>query len=119
MFDAIPVATAEIFTLSRIAWLCAGVLLGSIIAFVPGIGGRVTLAILLPFIVRMDPASDLVLMCGMHAIGNTADTIPDVLFGIPGSTSATATIMDGYPMAKKAKPSAPLALPSLLPDLVA
>ena len=101
MFDAIPIATAEIFTLSRMAWLSAGVLLGSIIAFVPGIGGRVTLAILLPFIVRMDPASALVLMCGMHAIGNTADTIPAVLFGIPGSTSATATVMDGYPMAKK------------------
>jgi TctA family transporter len=42
-----------------------------------------------------------VLIVGIHAIGNTADTIPAILFGIPGSTSATATVMDGYPMAKK------------------
>jgi TctA family transporter len=72
-----------------------------VIGFVPGIGGRTTLAILLPFIVKMDPASALVLIVGIHAIGNTADTIPAILFGIPGSTSATATVMDGYPMAKK------------------
>jgi TctA family transporter len=49
----------------------------------------------------MDPASALVLIVGIHAIGNTADTIPAILFGIPGSTSATATVMDGYPMGKK------------------
>ena len=101
MLDAIVTATGEIFTFSRIGWLFGGVLLGSVIGFVPGIGGRTTLAILLPFIVKMDPASALVLIVGIHAIGNTADTIPAILFGIPGSTSATATVMDGYPMAKK------------------
>ena len=101
MLDAIVTATGEIFTISRMAWLFGGVLLGSVIGFVPGIGGRTTLAILLPFIVKMDPASALVLIVGIHAIGNTADTIPAILFGIPGSTSATATVMDGYPMAKK------------------
>jgi TctA family transporter len=100
VLDAIVIATGEIFTVSRIAWLFGGVLLGSVIGFVPGIGGRTTLAILLPFIVKMDPASALVLIVGIHAIGNTADTIPAILFGIPGSTSATATVMDGYPMAK-------------------
>ena len=101
MFDAVVTATGEVFTLSRLAWLFGGVLLGSVVGFVPGIGGRATLAILLPFIVKMDPASAMVLIVGIHAIGNTADTIPAILFGIPGSTSATATVMDGYPMAKK------------------
>jgi TctA family transporter len=101
VLDAIVTATGEIFTISRMGWLFGGVLLGSVIGFVPGIGGRTTLAILLPFIVKMDPASALVLIVGIHAIGNTADTIPAILFGIPGSTSATATVMDGYPMGKK------------------
>ena len=100
MFEAIGIATGEIFTISRIAWLLGGVLLGSLVGFIPGIGGRVTLAILLPFIVKLDPATAMVLIVGIHCIGNTADTIPAILFGIPGSTSATATVMDGYPMAK-------------------
>ncbi|MGB7949975.1 MAG: tripartite tricarboxylate transporter permease, partial [Candidatus Binatia bacterium] len=100
MFEAIQAASSEIFTLGRLAWLCTGVLLGMIIGVVPGLSGRVGLAILLPFIVKMDPASALVLIVGVHAITNTSDTIPAVLFGVPGTTGATATIMDGHPMAK-------------------
>ena len=100
MLEAIQTAGGEIFTLGRLTWLCSGVLLGMIIGVVPGLSGRVGLAILLPFIVKMDPASALVLIVGVHAITNTSDTIPAVLFGVPGTTGATATIMDGHPMAK-------------------
>jgi len=100
MLEAIQSASAEVFTLSRIAWLVSGVLLGMIIGIIPGLSGRVGLAILLPFVVKMDPASALVLIVGIHAITNTSDTIPAVLFGVPGTTGATATIMDGHPMAK-------------------
>jgi TctA family transporter len=31
----------------------------------------------------------------------TSDTIPAVLFGVPGTVGSAATILDGYPMAKK------------------
>ena len=100
MLEAMQTASGEIFTLGRLTWLFSGVLLGMTIGVVPGLSGRVGLAILLPFIVKMDPASALVLIVGVHAITNTSDTIPAVLFGVPGTTGATATIMDGHPMAK-------------------
>jgi TctA family transporter len=100
MIEAIQTASAEIFTLGRLTWLFCGVLLGMLIGVIPGLSGRVGLAILLPFVVKMDPASALVLIVGIHAITNTSDTIPAVLFGVPGTTGATATIMDGHPMAK-------------------
>ncbi len=100
MIEAMQAAYGEILTLSRLAWLMTGVLLGMVIGIVPGLSGRVGLAILLPFVVKMDPASALVLIVGIHAITNTSDTIPAVLFGVPGTTGATATIMDGHPMAK-------------------
>lgn len=100
MLEAMQTAWAEVFTLSRIGWLVSGVLLGMTIGIIPGLSGRVGLAILLPFVVKMDPASALVLIVGIHAITNTSDTIPAVLFGVPGTTGATATIMDGHPMAK-------------------
>ena len=101
MLEAIQTATGEIFTLSRLALLFTGVILGMFIGVVPGLSGRVGLALLLPFIIELDPASALVLMVGVHAITNTSDTIPAVLFGVPGTSGVTATILDGYPMAKK------------------
>jgi TctA family transporter len=81
--------------------LLTGVVLGMFIGAIPGLSGRVGLALLLPFIIHMEPASALALMVGVHAITNTSDTIPAVLFGVPGTSGVTATILDGYPMAKK------------------
>ncbi len=37
----------------------------------------------------------------MVAVNNTADTFTAVLMGVPGSGGAQATMMDGYPMAKR------------------
>lgn len=101
MLEAIQTATGEIFGLSRLAFLFGGVILGMLIGVIPGLSGRVGLALLLPFIVELEPVSALALMVGVHAITNTSDTIPAVLFGIPGTSGATATILDGYPMARK------------------
>ena len=101
MLEAIQIATGEVFTVTRLTLLLAGVTLGMFIGVIPGLSGRVGLALLLPFIVHLEPASAMVLMVGVHAITNTSDTIPAVLFGIPGTSGATATILDGYPMAKK------------------
>ncbi|HZD41783.1 MAG TPA: tripartite tricarboxylate transporter permease [Terriglobales bacterium] len=100
MLDAIQTATGEIFAFTQLSLLLAGVLMGMVIGIIPGLSGRVGLALLLPFIVHLSPASALALMVGVHAITNTSDTIPAVLFGIPGTTGTTATILDGYPMAK-------------------
>jgi len=40
-------------------------------------------------------------MMGLQSVTATGDTIPAVLFGVPGTVASAATIMDGYPMAKK------------------
>src|SRR3546814_7645892 len=41
------------------------------------------------------------MMIGLLSVVSTSDTFPAVLIGIPGSVSAQATIMDGFPLAKK------------------
>ncbi|MFB3061556.1 MAG: tripartite tricarboxylate transporter permease, partial [Candidatus Binatia bacterium] len=41
------------------------------------------------------------LMIGLISITSTSDTIPSVLFGVPGTAASQATILDGHPMAKK------------------
>jgi len=68
---------------------------------IPGLGGLVGLAILLPFTFDMDPFMAFALMIGLISITSTSDTIPSVLFGVPGTAASQATILDGHPMAKK------------------
>lgn len=85
----------------RLLVLGAGVLAGLFLGIVPGIGGLSGMALLLPFTFTMDSYTAFAFLLGMSAVTGTSDTIPAVLFGVPGTSGAQATIMDGNPMAKR------------------
>lgn len=91
------VALADPF---RLMMLGAGVLLGLFLGIVPGIGGLAGMALLLPFTFTMDSYAAFAMLLGMSAVTGTSDTIPAILFGVPGTAGAQATVMDGNPMAK-------------------
>ena len=85
----------------HLLFLLFGVLMGLALGAIPGLGGLVGLAILLPFTFDMDPYQAFAIMIGLISVTSTSDTIPSVLFGVPGTSASQATIMDGHPMAKK------------------
>jgi putative tricarboxylic transport membrane protein len=84
-----------------LGYLVMGVLMGLCIGVFPGLGGIAGLSLLLPFMFGMDPILGLALMIGMVAVVPTSDTFASVLMGIPGSSASQATVLDGFPMAKK------------------
>ena len=90
-----------VFSPSHFIMLISGVLLGLCVGILPGLGGIVGMTILLPVIYGMEPHSAFALLIGMVAVIPTSDTFPSVMMGIPGSSASQATIMDGYPLAKK------------------
>jgi len=85
----------------RLMFLASGVLIGLAIGVIPGLGGIVGMALLLPFTFDMDPYSAFALLLGMGSVTTTSDTIPAVLFGVPGTAGSAATILDGHPLAKQ------------------
>jgi TctA family transporter len=84
-----------------LGYLVLGVLMGLCIGVFPGLGGIAGLSLLLPFMFGMDPILGLALMIGMVAVVPTSDTFASVLMGIPGSSASQATVLDGFPMAKR------------------
>lgn len=84
-----------------LGYLVLGVVMGLAIGVFPGLGGIAGLSLLLPFMFGMDPVPGLALMIGMVAVVPTSDTFASVLMGIPGSSASQATVLDGFPMAKK------------------
>jgi TctA family transporter len=93
-----------LFTLlgpKHLLYLLAGTLLGLVVGILPGLGGIAALSLLLPFVFGGDPTLVLPMMIGLLAVTNTSDTFPAVLVGIPGTSSAQATIVDGFPMARR------------------
>ncbi|WP_117193330.1 tripartite tricarboxylate transporter permease [Rhizobium terrae] len=94
-------ALTVIFDPMRFLIIMLGCILGLFIGVIPGIGGLAGMALLLPFTYTMDAYTALAFLIGMWAVTPTADTIPSILIGVPGAAGSAATVMDGYPMARR------------------
>ncbi len=94
-------ALSTLASVQHMLFLVGGVLLGLVVGILPGLGGIAALSLLLPFVYGGDPTLVLPMLIGLLAVTNTSDTFPAVLVGIPGSSSAQATIMDGHPLARR------------------
>lgn len=101
MIDGMLAGLALVFTWPTIAYLLLGVFIGMWIGAVPGLGGVVGLVLLLPFTYAMEPVPAFALLMGLYAVTSSSDTIAAIMLGIPGSVASQATILDGYPLAKK------------------
>ena len=86
---------------TRLMFLAGGVLIGLALGVIPGLGGIVGMALLLPFTFDLDPYTAFALLLGMGSVTTTSDTIPAVLFGVPGTAGSAATILDGHPLARQ------------------
>ena len=101
MWDAALIALERFADPLHLGMLMAGVLAGTVIGILPGLGGIACVAILLPFIYTLDVHTAMILLVGSLAVVHTSDTITSVLIGTPGSAAAAATILDGHPLAKQ------------------
>ncbi len=104
LIQALPALGDALGLISRpevLGYLVAGVVMGLCIGVFPGLGGIAGLSLLLPFMFGMDPMLGLALMIGMVAVVPTSDTFASVLMGIPGSSASQATVLDGFPLARK------------------
>jgi len=78
-----------------------GVAIGFVVGILPGLGGAVTLALMLPFTFDMEPVEAFAFLLGMWVVTSTTGDITSVLFGIPGEATSAATVLDGHPMTKR------------------
>ncbi|MCC5993127.1 MAG: tripartite tricarboxylate transporter permease [Rhodobacteraceae bacterium] len=101
MLDVFISALTNILTFQHIGYMMIGVLVGLMIGIFPGLGGIAGLSLMIPFLYGMDTTSALAMLIGLVAVIPTSDTFASVLMGIPGSSASQATVLDGFPMAKR------------------
>jgi TctA family transporter len=101
LFDNALSALTIVLDPARFAIVFSGICLGLVIGILPGIGGLGGMALLIPFTHAMDTHTALAFLIGMWAVTATSDTVPAILFGVPGAIGSAATVLDGHPMAKR------------------
>ncbi len=79
----------------------AGVIAGTIIGSLPGLTATMAIAVLVPITFSMEPASALIMMGAIYTGAIYGGAYAAVLLNTPGTPSAIATTLDGYPMAKR------------------
>ena len=101
ILDACLQGLIQLFTWKAFVLQLLGIAIGFMVGILPGIGGPVTLALMLPFIYPMTPVEAFSFLLGMTAVTATTGDITSILFGVPGEPITASMLVDGHPMAKK------------------
>ena len=86
---------------SILEFLLAGVVVGGLVGILPGLGGAATIALLLPFVFDQPTHQAFALLIGIVSATATTGDLTSILLGVPGESTAAATVVDGHPMARR------------------
>src|SRR5918993_1413462 len=100
-------------SLENLAFCLIGVLLGTLIGVLPGIGATATIAMLLPITFQLEPVSSLIMLAGIYYGAQYGGSTTAILINLPGESSAAVTAIDGHQMARRGRAGVALATAAL------
>ncbi len=103
MLDNLILGLTAALQLKQLLFMVAGTVIGLWVGVLPGLGGPVAMAILIPFTFSMDPLSALLMLASISVGAAFGGSVTSILLNIPGEASSAATAYDGYPMAQRGK----------------
>ncbi|HEX5128732.1 MAG TPA: tripartite tricarboxylate transporter permease, partial [Usitatibacter sp.] len=100
-------------TLQNVMYCFIGVLLGTLIGVLPGIGPVATISMLLPATFVLPPVSALIMLAGIYYGASYGGSTTAILVNLPGEVSSVVTCIDGYQMARQGKAGKALGIAAL------
>lgn len=100
-------------SLANLAFCLIGVILGTLIGVLPGIGATATIAMLLPITFQLEPVSSLIMLAGIYYGAQYGGSTTAILINMPGESSSAVTAIDGYQMARRGRAGTALAVAAL------
>ncbi|CAM04596.1 putative tricarboxylic transport membrane protein [Saccharopolyspora erythraea NRRL 2338] len=93
----------------NLVWAAIGVLLGTAIGVLPGIGPAMAVALLLPVTYALEPTGAFIMFAGIYFGGMFGGSTTSILLNTPGESAAVVAAMEGNPMARKGRGAQALA----------
>lgn len=85
-------------------WLCfLGVLIGTLVGVLPGIGPIGAMAILIPASMKMAPIGSFIMLAGIYYGAMYGGSTTSILVNVPGEAASVVTCLDGYQMARQGR----------------
>ncbi|SDS93984.1 tripartite tricarboxylate transporter permease [Microlunatus soli] len=86
-----------------------GVLVGTAVGVLPGIGPAMTLALLMPITYQLEPTAAIIVFAGIYYGGMYGGSTTSILLNTPGESASIVTALEGNLMAKAGRGAAALA----------
>ncbi len=101
MLENIMIGFSAVLQPECLLFMVFGVIVGIVIGAIPGLSGSTGIILLLPIIYRIPSHVALVMLCGLFCGSMFGGSVSAIVLNTPGTPSAAATILDGYPLAKQ------------------
>jgi putative tricarboxylic transport membrane protein len=113
MVDNILLGLQTALSPENVLWCFVGVLAGTVIGLLPGLGSSTGVAVLIPLTLAFEPVTALIMLAGIYYGAQYGGTITSVLISTPGEASSVVTTLDGYQMARRGRAGPALAIAAI------
>ncbi|GAA3670837.1 tripartite tricarboxylate transporter permease [Arthrobacter ginkgonis] len=107
--DLLMQGFAAAATPMNLLFALAGVLLGTAVGVLPGIGPAMAVALLLPVTYNLEPTSAFIMFAGIYYGGMYGGSTTSILLNTPGESATVVTAIEGHKMAKAGRAAQALA----------
>jgi putative tricarboxylic transport membrane protein len=101
--DNLLLGLATALQMQNLLACLGGVILGTAIGVIPGIGAMAAIALILPLTFSLDPTTGIVMLAGVYYGAEYGGSTASILLNLPGTPSNAITCLDGYPMAQQGR----------------
>jgi putative tricarboxylic transport membrane protein len=98
---------------ANLLWCLLGVILGTVVGILPGLGPPATIAMLLPLTFLMNPAAAMIMLAGIYYGAKYGGSTTSILLNVPGESASVVTCLDGYTMARRGRAGAALGIAAI------
>jgi putative tricarboxylic transport membrane protein len=109
LFDNLGLGFETALRLENLLYCFIGVVLGTAVGVLPGIGPTATIGLLLPITFGLDAVSAIIMVAGIYYGAQYGGSTTAILINLPGESSAAVTAIDGHEMARQGRAGPALA----------
>ncbi len=99
----IALGARTLFTPTNLFFCFLGVLMGTLVGVLPGLGPTAAIALLLPNTFHVPPVTAIIMLAGIYYGAMYGGSTTSILVNIPGEAASVITCLDGYQMARKGR----------------
>lgn len=103
MFSNLALGFQTALSWEALLFCFIGVTVGTVVGVLPGIGALAAISMTLPLTFYLDPTVALIMLAGIFYGAQYGSSTAAILLNIPGTATAAATCLDGYPMARQGR----------------